>query len=280
MKANMPENAQERAAFTYNAAADFYDTSPLSFWDYFGHRTIELASLPIGSRVLDVCCGAGASALPAAEAVGPTGNVVGVDLSKQLLELARTKGIQRRLNNVEFEVGDMLSMRFPVASFDAVVCVFGIFFVPDMARAVSELWSRVRPGGRLVVTTWGPNFCEPANDAFWSSIKNVRPDLHKGFNPWDRINDPAGLRKILDEAGVASPKIIAENRPQPIKSTEDWWAIVLGSGYRGTIEQLTLTERQKVKKVNLAFIHDENISAVETNALYALATKPETANFQ
>ena len=70
MKANIPENAQDRAAFTYNAAADYYDASPLSFWDYFGRQTIELASLRIGSRVLDVCCGAGASALPAAEAVG------------------------------------------------------------------------------------------------------------------------------------------------------------------------------------------------------------------
>ena len=152
-------------------------------------------SLPIGSRVLDVCCGTGASALPAAEAVGPKGHVIGVDLAKQLLELARTKAIQRNLGNIEFEVGDMLSMRFPVASFDAVVCVFGIFFVPDMARAVSELWSRVRPGGKLAVTTWGPNFCEPATDAFWCSIKEVRPDLYKGFNPWDRIDNPASLSK-------------------------------------------------------------------------------------
>ena len=85
MKANMPENAQDRAAFTYNAAADFYDASQLSFWDYFGSRTIELASLRSGSGVLDVCCGAGASALPAAEAVGPRGKVIGVDLAKQLL---------------------------------------------------------------------------------------------------------------------------------------------------------------------------------------------------
>src|SRR5215475_8148753 len=99
MKANMPENPQARAAFTYNAAADFYDASPLGFWDYFGRRTIGLASLPIGSRVLDVCCGAGASALPAAEAVGPKGNVIGVDLATQLLDLARTKAIQRRLSN-------------------------------------------------------------------------------------------------------------------------------------------------------------------------------------
>jgi ubiquinone/menaquinone biosynthesis C-methylase UbiE len=274
MKANMPQNAQARAAFTYNAAADFYDASPLGFWDYFGRRTIELASLPSGSRVLDVCCGAGASALPAAEAVGPTGHVTGVDLANQLLESARAKAIQRRLRNVEFEVGDMLSLRFPVASFDAVVCVFGIFFVPDMAMAASELWSRIRPDGKLAVTTWGPNFCEPANDAFWCSIKNVRPDLYKGFNPWDRINDPAGLRKILNEAGIASPKIIAENRLHPIKSAEDWWTIVLGSGYRGTIEQLTQPERENLKEANLAFIRDENISAVETNVLYALATKP------
>jgi ubiquinone/menaquinone biosynthesis C-methylase UbiE len=277
MKANMPENAQDRAAFTYNAAADFYDASPLSFWDYFGRRTIELASLPIGSRVLDVCCGAGASALPAAETVGKTGAVIGVDLAEELLKSARAKAIQRRLGNIEFEVGDMLAMRFPVASFDAVVCVFGIFFVPDMAMAVSELWRRVRPGGKLAVTTWGPKFCEPANAAFWRSIKDIRPDLYKGFNPWDRIDDPASLREILAEAEVASPKITAENRLHPIRSPEDWWTIVLGSGYRGTIEQLTLAEREKVKKANLAFIRDEKISAVETNVLYALATKPQTA---
>jgi ubiquinone/menaquinone biosynthesis C-methylase UbiE len=280
MKANMPENAQARAAFTYNAAADFYDASPVSFWDYFGRRTIELASLPIGSRVLDVCCGTGASALPAAEAVGPTGNVIGVDLAKELLELARTKAIQRNLANIEFEVGDMLSITFPVGSFDAVVCAFGIFFVPDMVTAVSELWSCVRPGGKLAVTTWGPNLFEPANDAFWCSIKDVRPDLYKGFNPWDRINDPASLRKVLYEGGVASSKIIAENRLHPIKSAEDWWTIVLGSGYRGTIEQLSLAERQRVRETNLGFIRDEKISTVETNVLCALATKPQTANFK
>jgi len=274
MKVNIPENAQDRAAFTYNAAADCFDASPLSFWEYFGRRTIYLASLPLGSRVLDVCCGTGASALPAAEVVGPTGKVIGVDLATQLLELARTKASQRRLANMEFEVGDMLSMRFPTASFDAVICVFGIFFVPDMAKAMSELWSRVRPGGKLAVTTWASNFCKPASDAFWRSIKNVRPDLHKGFNPWDRIDSPESLRAVFDQAGVGSPTITREDRLHPINSAEDWWTIVLGSGYRGTVEQLNLAERQKVQEANLAFIHDEKVSAIETNVLYALATKP------
>src|ERR1044072_4099222 len=80
---DMANDAQRRAALTYNAAADFYDTSPLGFWNYFGRKTVERLSLQTGSRVLDVCCGAGASALPAAELVGPDGKVTGVDLAER-----------------------------------------------------------------------------------------------------------------------------------------------------------------------------------------------------
>ena len=228
--------------------------------------------------MLDVCCGTGAPALSAAQTVGRTGKVVGVDLSRRLLELARAKAVQQNLANIQFELGDMLSLRFPAESFDAVVCVFGIFFVPDMVIAVNALWRRVRPGGRLAVTTWGPNFFEPGNSVFWRSIMDVRPNLYKGFNPWDRIDNPGSLEKILNKAAVASAKITSENRLHPIKSGDDWWAIVLGSGYRGTVEQLNQAERQEVKGANLAFIRDEEISAIETNVLYALATKPPPAN--
>ena len=78
MTLKLPDEAQRRAAFTYNAAADFYDRSPLSFWNYFGEQTIALLSLPPGSSVLDVCCGTGASALPAAKRAGSRGKVIGV----------------------------------------------------------------------------------------------------------------------------------------------------------------------------------------------------------
>jgi ubiquinone/menaquinone biosynthesis C-methylase UbiE len=273
MTTDIGNDAQNRAAFAYNAAADFYEAAPLSFWNYFGSKTIELLSPPLGSSVLDVCCGAGASAFPAAELVGPEGRVIGVDVAQALLELARAKAAQRRLGNIQFELGDLLSLRFPNESFDAVVCVFGIFFVPDMAAAVRELWRCVRPGGQLAVTTWGPNLFEPANKAFWDSVKDLRADLYKGFNPWDRINDPVSLMKIMREGGAEAPKITPENRLHPINSPEDWWIILLGSGYRGTIEQLNASERKRVKDANLAFIREAKISAIETNVLYALATK-------
>src|SRR5690349_16584405 len=157
--------AQNRAATTYNAASDTYDSPANTFWAKFGRRTVERLNLKPGERVLDVCSGSGASAIPAAEAVGPKGSVTGVDLSEKLMELARGKAKAEGLRNIEFKSGDMLELPFADAQFDAVVCVFGVFFVPDMPVAVRSLWRVVRPGGRLAITTWGPRFFEPATGA-------------------------------------------------------------------------------------------------------------------
>src|ERR1700746_3291662 len=92
--------AKARAAATYNAAADTYDEPANSFWERFGRRTIDRLQLPSGARVLDVCCGSGASALPAAEQVGSEGSVLGIDLAEKLLACARAKAAQRGLRNV------------------------------------------------------------------------------------------------------------------------------------------------------------------------------------
>lgn len=268
-----PEDAKARAAATYNAAADSYDDPANSFWDRFGRRTIEHLRPRAGHRILDVCCGSGASAIPAAERVGPGGSVLGVDLAAELLDLARAKAATRRLDNVEFRVGDLLDLRLPAQEFDAVVCVFGIFFVPDVAAGVRALWRLVRPGGTLAITTWGPRFLEPATTAFWDSVRAVRPDLHKGFNPWDRICDPAALRAVLREGGVDAAEVTAEPGSHPIPSAAAWWAAVLGTGYRGTVDQLDAVGRESVRRANLDYVRRSGIRAVETNVVYARALK-------
>lgn len=140
------ESAKVRAATTYNAAADWFDHPVNTFWDRFGEMTIDRLKLRPGQAVLDICCGSGASALPAAEAIGAEGRLIGIDLAENLLALARAKAQARGLVQAEFQLGDMMSLGFPDATFDAVVCVFGIFFVPDMPGAVRELWRQVKPG--------------------------------------------------------------------------------------------------------------------------------------
>jgi ubiquinone/menaquinone biosynthesis C-methylase UbiE len=267
------DEARVRAANTYNAAADVYDDPANSFWERFGRRTIERLQLRKGAVVLDVCCGSGGSALPAAEMVGPSGSVLGVDLADRLLENARAKARARALRNVQFREGDLLQLSIGDHQFDAVVCVFGIFFVPDMPLALRLLWERVRPGGKLAVTTWGPRFFEPATSAFWDCIRNERPDLYKGFNPWDRICDPQSLSALFTAAGIANPDVVAEAGRHSISSPEAWWATVLGSGYRGTVDQLDGAARDRVRGANLEYIRKAGIKSVEANVVYAVAHK-------
>jgi len=268
------EVAKRKTATTYNAAADFYDHPANTFWERYGRRTLERIGLTPGQRVLDVCCGSGASALPAARLVAPNGSVVGVDLAENLLALAREKANQLNLTNVEFRSGDMTHLDFEAGRFDVVVCVFGIFFVPDMEVGLRELKRVLRAGGKLAITTWGPRFFEPASTEFWNSIRKIRPDLYKGFNPWDRISEVDHLRSLLEPLGFEELEIVAESGSQPITSPEDWWPMVMGSGYRGTLEQLAPEQREQVRKENIDFIRDTSLRSVEANVVYATAIKP------
>jgi len=267
------KKAKEKAAASYNAAADHFDDEPLRFWGLIGKRTITNLKLPAGAKVLDVGCGTGASALPAARAVGKKGFVVGVDLAARLLDRARTKALAAGFDNVEFRLADMTALNYPDGSFDAVVSVFSIFFVPEMEGLVRELWRMVRPGGKLAVTTWGPRIFEPAYSRWLVAVGRKRPDLVTAFNPWDRITDVASVRKLLREGGVKDAEVIAGELFQPLRSPDDWWTIALGSGLRWTIDQMGPETAAQIKADNVGWLKENKIDRVETNAIYAIGTK-------
>jgi len=266
--------AKLKAAATYNAAADHFDDVPLEFWARIGRRTVERLCLKPGATILDVGCGTGASALPAAEAVGATGRVIGVDLAERLLAIGRQKAERRGLANLEFKAGDMERLGYPDHRFDAVISVFSIFFVPDMVRQVRELWRMVRPGGALAITTWGPRMMEPGTTHWWNAVRELRPDLVPAVSPWARITDPESVDGLLLEAGIAEAEVVAEPSTQRLRSPEDWWTVLLGSGFRWTVEQLGSEAAERVRAANLAAIRAHRIEFIETNAIFAVARKP------
>lgn len=267
------QELKARAVTTYNAAADWYDAPENTFWARFGRRTVDLLHLRAGMRVLDVCSGSGASAVPAAQAVGPSGRVVAVDIADDLLALLRAKAQALGLSQLDVRSEDLLGLNFPGPGFDAVICVFGIFFLGDMVEGVRRLWRHVAPGGRLAITTWGPRLFEPANSFFWEAVRGERPDLYKGFNPWDAITEPAALEQLFSAAGVDHVQIVQEAGTHALPSPSAWWALLMGSGYRGTLEQLSTDARERVKAHNLRSLAAGSVTAVEANVLYAVATK-------
>jgi len=263
-----------RAARTYGAAADHYTLAALNFWDRFGSATVSRLRVAPGATVLDLCCGAGASAIPAAHEVGAPGRVLGIDVATPLLDLARARATREGLANVEFRHGDATRTGLPSGSFDAVLCVFGVFFAPDMAAFVQEMWRLVRPGGVLAVTTWGPGLFEPANSHFWRCVGEVEPSLFKAFNPWDKITTPAALADLLDRAGVSRPATVAAEGRHHLEHPDRFWDIVLGSGYRATVDALSPDQRDHVRQSLLAELRSREVTVLRTDVVFGTATRP------
>jgi ubiquinone/menaquinone biosynthesis C-methylase UbiE len=272
-KQPLDEHAR-RAARTYGAAADHYNLASLSFWDRFGAATVARLPLAAGHIVLDLCCGAGASAIPAARLVGPEGRVLGIDVAEPLLEVARARAARDGPANIEFRYGDATRTALADGSFDAVVCVFGVFFAPDMAEFVAEMWRLVRPGGALAITTWGQGLFEPANSVFWAAVREVQPSLFKAFNPWDEITTEAALADLLSRGGVAHPTIMAAPGWHRLDQPDRFWDIVLGSGYRATVDALSEEQRGVVRSRVLSELRSEGVTSVRTDVIFSTARRP------
>jgi ubiquinone/menaquinone biosynthesis C-methylase UbiE len=267
------DEAKARARDTYNAAADAFDDAALGFWDRFGQQTVDRLDLVRGARVLDVCCGAGASAIPAASRVGPTGRVVAVDFAERLLDRTRAKADRLGVTWLDTRCADIETLDYPSGTFDAVVIVFGIFFLPDMAAAARRLWRWVATGGRLAVTTWGPGLFEPANTCFWDAVAAVRPDLYRSYHPWDALTDPQAVTDLLHAAGARHIQVEAIPGVHTLDRPDDFWTIVRGSGFRATHDALTSSERDRVRDRTLTELTHRGVTTLRTGVIYAVATK-------
>ncbi len=115
----------------------------------------DALAVEVGDRVLDVGCGPGFYVAELAEQVGPTGSVVGVDGSAEMLAAA-TRRCQE-FEHASFLTADVTSLPVPDSSFDAALCVQVLEYVPDASTALAEMYRALRPGGRAVVwdIDWG-----------------------------------------------------------------------------------------------------------------------------
>ena len=77
----------------------------------------------------------------------------------------------------------------------------------------------------------------------------------------------------MRESGIEKAEVIAEDGQQALRSPDDWWTIVCGSGFRWTTEQMDQETAARVKEANLTTLRENNTSFIETNVIYAMAVK-------
>lgn len=240
-----PENSriaeQKRETIgVFSRGAATYDQVGPPFFSHFGRRLVELAQIHPGARVVDIATGRGAVLFPAAEAVGPQGQVTGIDLSKEMVAETGREIKRRTLKNASVQVMDAEHLEFPGESFDVVFCSFAIFFFPQLERALSEMIRVLRPGGRVAVSTWGP--LDQSAKWYTDLLEAYLPEKKLQPGPQSKrgpvFNTPEGLKDILDSAGFTHIEILSEAKEFSYADENEFWAVHWSHGGRRNLEAI------------------------------------------
>jgi ubiquinone/menaquinone biosynthesis C-methylase UbiE len=141
--------------YGWDRAAAHYERSWQAQLEPAQTALLEMADLRPGERVLDVACGTGLVTLRAANPVAPAGDVLGTDISDDMIETAQNLAQSQGIANCTFQRMDAEDLACESDAFDAALCALGLMYAPDPERAVAEMHRILKPGGRAVSAVWG-----------------------------------------------------------------------------------------------------------------------------
>lgn len=232
----------------FTRASTTYDHVGPPFFSYFGRRLVDFASIPLGSKVLDVACGRGASLFSAAEAVSATGEVVGIDLSEGMIDQTQQEIRRRQIKHAQVFVMDAEDLKFSASRFDCVLCGLCLFFFPDLGRALGEYHRVLRTGGFIVAST----FRKPIDDELEQDWQDLRKSFEDRANKVPEVETseldtaPKMKRQML-QAGFAHVEVRNRTKTFYYQDLEEWWQTAWSHGQRRYLERLAPNDLTEFK---------------------------------
>lgn len=209
----------EGAAAGWGAARESFqrDASPVSY------RMIDAIRAQPGHTVLELAAGPGDTGFLAAELIRPGGTLICTDTAEAMLDVARARAAELRLDNVEFVLMDAEWIDRGAASLDAILCRWGVMLLADPESALREARRTLRPGGRIAIATWAAPDRNP-----WSmgrllvrlGVLPAAPDDVPG--PF-ALADPDALAELLWGVGFDDVEVEAVDFSFTAPDTEAWW---------------------------------------------------------
>lgn len=162
------EEVKSRELQSWTSVAPGWRRHDKRLTEAFGSVSLALldkAGVKEGNAVLDVACGTGEPAIPAARRVGAKGRVFATDFVAGMVEFAREKAAAAGLRNIEFRVMDGEQLDLPAATFDAATMRWGLMFMPAPIACLRRIHRALKPGARLALATWAAPDRNP-----WASV--------------------------------------------------------------------------------------------------------------
>jgi SAM-dependent methyltransferase len=201
-----------------------------------GLRAMEALAPMAGERIVDVGCGSGQTTLALGQAVGRSGAVMGLDISRPLLDLARRRAAEFGAAKVSFAEADVQTYAFAPATFEAVFSRFGVMFFADPPTAFANVRRALKSGGLLAFVCWRT----PAENIFMTlpytaaaaQLPPAPPPTPDAPGPF-AFADPARVRHILSSAGFHDIELAQYDRKIGSGDLEQTLALSLKLGLLG-----------------------------------------------
>ena len=248
---------QKSVAMLFDELADSYDAVGVGFFRPIALGLVNEVKPRPGERALDIGCGRGAVLFPLATAVGASGSVTGLDASPRMVQ-ATLGDVARTGLDIEVRVGDAMAPEFPKACFDLVTSSLVLFFLPDPLVALKAWRELLADGGRVGVTTFGPDDVrwEENVDGFLrasalSDIQEAHGDCERG-----PFSSDEGMERLLVDAGFSSVRTVTSVVSPRFTDAEHWFKWSMSIGQRQNWKALSDVRRSEVKAEIFAALED------------------------
>jgi ubiquinone/menaquinone biosynthesis C-methylase UbiE len=275
----MYNNNKEIVIKTFDSASQKFDEIGTPFFRHYGKILANFAEIKPDDCVLDIACGKGATTFPVSEKLSAEGKIYAIDISPNMIAECK-KLINHYNKNVHFLVMDAENLKFANESFDKVICGFGLFFLPDIEKGLSEIRRVLKPGGSLVFSSWNKEYrlkwLVDVLTKFIPDLKNNHIGSKDIIGEFD-FETITGIEKILEKGEYRKEKIIVENIDCYYNSPEEWIETRWHTAFRMFFEKLSKKDYSSMKDEIIDHLqdykHDGKIK-IEMSAFMTKASKP------
>ena len=211
----------------WDMVAEGYAETTMKLFRGYAEKAIELANLSPQQHILDVACGPGTLALLASEQVHA---VQAIDFSPAMVELLTKTINSEAIENISVRCCDGQTLPFSGEIYDVAFSMFGLMFFPDRQRGYAEIYRTLKPGGRVLISSWASVAESPALRTMYGVVKVINPDIPEPQIELESLESPEFFHKELTEAGFKAVKIHRVTQHFPIENIESFWqGMVKGS---------------------------------------------------
>jgi len=245
---------KQQVTNVFNLVADDYNNPATRFFPFTADRIVAHLKPKANARILDIACGTGVVSTTISPHILPEGRIHAIDLSEKMLNVAEQQIKRHGITNVDLHIMDAEKLDFKSDYFNAIACSFGLFFLPDMAKALQE-WQRVlKPQGQLLFTSFAKPSFHPLADLFISRIQSFGVEIDKAR--WQQLETTTTCQQFLNDCGYINIETHTEQLGYHLHSEQDWWELCWSTGYRGLLEQLDALQLAEFRQQHLQEIAD------------------------